>query len=607
MAEQRPDGAYLKSLHKHLLDLWQPAHTNWEETDSYINSTFPVWDRRNPQHANRISYRPSTGYNIVSHAADTLMVNEAKITREPRTDSQASSVRASQIENWLKEVFDDASLQEPVLPFSMAKMYMVAYGYSIIETGIDRSCWPDRPKEGSKNYEEKMEHYTRMKKNVNPFHIKAPHPSEVLLPYNTKEPKYAVRQSMWLGDDIEHMTRVRSERPKRLQPQNQGGMLDIFNAAQDRFRELECWELWTPDWHAMYLAKSGQMLFTEPNTWGFVPFTHSFAGWGIPLTGSNGTFPEMLARGIIDPIKQGVRLQAQRVSAEIDLILKAAYPPLITTLDPQELQTMMQSGGIVGGSGITQGDLWWLRAPDAPGRLSNVGDWIDNKDIELGTYSLSLAGLRQEGVSTVGQQAILSEAAMRRFQVLHKQMNHMASVTGKYILNLMDVAMADDDEVIINGKVLNPSQLDGAYDVSVSFEMVDQVLQMQIAQQLFEAHSRELVSAAHVRKYGLRIEDEEGMKQDIRKERVESLPSVAAEINALAAERLGHVRAAENLRAEADRINEEQEQAAMASPGLPGGIEDAIPAPPPGTSNTNGLRQGITNDVFNPNPYPGGR
>ena len=61
------------------------------------------------------------------------------------------------------------------------------------------------------------------------------------------------------------------------------------------------------------------------------------------------------------------------------------------------------------------------------------------------------------------------------------------------------------------------------------------------------------------------------------------------------------------MRAEADRINEEQEQAAMASPGLPGGIEDAIPAPPPGTSNTNGLRQGITNDVFNPNPYPGGR
>ena len=181
-----------------------------------------------------------------------------------------------------------------------------------------------------------------------------------------------MRQSRWLGDDIERMTRVRAERPKRLQPQNQGGMLDLFDAAQDRFRELECWELWTPDWHAMFLSQAGQMLFVEPNTWGFVPFTHSFAGWGIPLTGNNGTFPEMLARGIIDPITQGVKLQAQRVSAEIDLLLKAAYPPLMTSMDAQEVQTMMQSGGIVGGPGIQQGDLWWLRAPDAPGRLSNV-------------------------------------------------------------------------------------------------------------------------------------------------------------------------------------------------------------------------------------------
>ena len=605
MAEPRPDSAYLRSLHKHLLDIWQPAHANWEETDSYINSTFPVWDRRNPQHANRIAYRPSTGYNIVTHAADTLMVNEAKVSRQPRSDSQTAQLRSSEIENWLKEVFDDASLKEPVLPFAMAKMYMVAYGYAVVETGIDRSCYPIKPKEGSRNYEEKMEEYNRMKRNVNPFHIKAPHPSEVLLPYNTKEPKYAVRQSRWLGDDIERMTRVRAERPKRLQPQNQGGMLDLFDAAQDRFRELECWELWTPDWHAMFLSQAGQMLFVEPNTWGFVPFTHSFAGWGIPLTGNNGTFPEMLARGIIDPIKQGVKLQAQRVSAEIDLLLKAAYPPLMTSMDAQEVQTMMQSGGIVGGPGIQQGDLWWLRAPDAPGRLSNVGEWIDSRDIELGTYSLSLAGLRQEGVSTVGQQAILSESAMRRFQVLHKQMNYMASVTGKYILNLMDVGMADDDEVIVNGRSLIPAHLDHSYDVDVTFEMVDQVLQMQIAQQLFEAHSRELVSAAHVRKFGLRIEDEEGMAQQIRMEAVERLPAVQLRLNALAARRLGHVQAAEDLEAEAARIEREtQEQ--QQQEGTPAGPEGGMITPPPGTSNTNGLRQGITNDVFNPNPYPGG-
>ncbi len=212
--------------------------------------------------------------------------------------------------------------------------------------------------------------------------------------------------------------------------------------------------------------------------------------------------------------------------------------------------------------------------------MSNVGEWIDSRDIELGTYSLSLAGLRQEGVSTVGQQAILSESAMRRFQVLHKQMNYMASVTGKYILNLMDVGMADDDEVIVNGRSLIPAHLDHSYDVDVTFEMVDQVLQMQIAQQLFEAHSRELVSAAHVRKFGLRIEDEEGMAQQIRMEAVERLPAVQLRLNALAARRLGHVQAAEDLEAEAARIEREtQEQ--QQQEGTPAGPEGGMITPPP--------------------------
>ena len=61
-----------------------------------------------------------------------------------------------------------------------------------------------------------------------------------------------------------------------------------------------------------------------------------------------------------------------------------------------------------------------------PGWMFESEQWLD-KDMELGTYSRTLAGIRDQGVSTVGQQAILSTSAMRKFVAPSKQLEHLAS------------------------------------------------------------------------------------------------------------------------------------------------------------------------------------
>ena len=53
-----------------------------------------------------------------------------------------------------------------------------------------------------------------------------------------------------------------------------------------------------------------------------------------------------------------------------------------------------------------------------------------SRDITVGTYAADVAGLRQEGVSTVGQQTILSRAAHQKFTAANEQMNPFGSILG---------------------------------------------------------------------------------------------------------------------------------------------------------------------------------
>lgn len=585
--ETQPDAQYIKDVHQHLVDLWQPAHTHWEEIDQYINGTFPVWDASKPANVNRTTYHPSTAAATVRKGAATQLAYEPKVHRQRRKDSDDEEKIAGGLENGMKAVLDDASLQEILLPYKMLGIYGVAYGYFILGSGLDRSVWPKRPPKNAS--EDAWEDYKRAKGNANPFRVFAPHPSTVLMPLNTKRPKFAVSVAQWLGDDLEHATRIRGDRPAKYKPE----FLEYFNPATDRFKEVEVWELWTPDWHALMLGKDMRLLFVEKNTWGFVPYMHAIAGFSQEFTGNNLTLPEQLAQGMLSPVLEGIRLQAQRVSAEQDLNLKLAYSPLLTNQDPAALRTAINNG-IGGGSRWTKDSTWWLEYPNVLRTMSESGSWVDN-DIQAGTYRRDLSGERQPGVATVGQQVILSEAAMRDFSTLAKQIDYVASGNASQIAQLADIL---GEEVTIGGHTLNPKKLNHDYNFDVRFELIDQIIQMQQTEQLMTAYDKELVTAAYVREHGLRIEDEAGMRTALTKERINRMPIVQMMNDAETARDMDNEKLAVSLERQAEQLLAEQE-AALAEGRV--GPDGSIAAPPPGPEGQV-PRQPLTPNTSSPAP-----
>ena len=84
--------------------------------------------------------------------------------------------------------------------------------------------------------------------------------------------------------------------------------------------------------------------------------------------------------------------------------------------------------------------------------------------------------MREQGVSTVGQQAILSTAAGRKFIGPARQLEHLATVASSQILQLIDIL---DLDLTVRGKQIRPSFIESDYSVQVSFDLVDPVLQLQ--------------------------------------------------------------------------------------------------------------------------------
>ena len=156
-------------------------------------------------------------------------------------------------------------------------------------------------------------------------------------------------------------------------------------------------EYWTDCWHA--LVADSELLFVEKNTWGFVPFSHAFAGFGQQVTAIEEDDPSYLAVGILEPVMASLRAQAQAVAGRHNALLDATFNPLGTTMDAAELQEQLARGDIIEMG--NRGDAWRMEIPQLPRWLFASEEWLD-RDIEQGTFARALAGVREQGVSTVG-------------------------------------------------------------------------------------------------------------------------------------------------------------------------------------------------------------
>jgi len=236
--------------------------------------------------------------------------------------------------------------------------------------------------------------------------------------------------------------------------------------------------------------------------------------------------------------------------------------------------------------GILEGDLqdyWVMNTPDIPGWMQSIRAGTDST-LELGTYSSALAGQRQAGVTTVGQQAILNTAGMRIFSGVAMQREHLASIVGSRILQLVDNVSELASGIGANGKSLSKSQINGVYGVQVIFPHGEPVMELQQRQMALSEYGSGLIDPmTYYEAAG--YENGTEIKKRLIEESVRNLPSVRQKVETLVAQQLGLI----------DETNEEQAAQEIEQQARPPMMGGQAPGATPADLNTP-----LTPDTVNP-------
>lgn len=575
----------VNQLRTHLQGVWERTHNKWRyKIDPWIQGTVEIW----PKGVDRSQTIPAKARAIIEHASDTQLVWEPRFHRNPvgRGDPIAREEDADAVEGGLSAVFFDAMLHEPEMAFKAAGKFLGAYGYAIIEgPTLDFEDRPEPPNEddydSGEEYEWALIDYENAKRQWNPIRIRCPHPATVLLDPGERIPTLAVRYDMRYARDLRRMldtARERDRKPEFVASEAEASML--YNG--DPWEMHEVTDYW--DKKQRIIVLGNQPLLVEKNLLGFVPYTQAFTGFGIKTTGDSRNDPYYLAQGLLDPILDDLTTQAQAWSARHNALIERAYMRLATSEDAAEVRDQLASDEEV--VEIDPNRIKYLEYPQMDRAMFQSGQELE-MDIEAGTFSAVVSGQRQQGVSTVGQHAMQTTAANRKFANPNKQLNLMATIVGQNTLRLVD---RYGEVIEIMGKRLDPKQIHRNYTVTAEFQTFDPVLQLQEREVGMREHAQGLISDETYRERAS-IADETEEKKRLLKERVMKRPAVEAMLEEELAKEWGILDALENLEA----ADGPQVPDAGGRPAGEPQISDMA-----GGGATRGLRQALNGQTSNP-------
>jgi len=471
--EPKPTVDSIRTHRKYLYDLWSDARAKWADIDRYYNRTFALW----PENMDRPDwYKPMRARSTVDHAVDHQLAHAPSVHRLPAGEGEEHKRRADRVEPALRAILNEAAALETSLTWKQVGKNLLLYGYAVVETSVDGDCLARRrnkPRkmraESTDDFDMRIRVWEHQRKTMMPFRTVAHHPARILLDPLRKDPRMGVRHDYRTAYDLYLLTKTRADQKNKGR---KGVEVHIYEYDDNPYKMVECDEYWSEEWHAM-ATSAGDMLFVERNSWGFIPYAHAFAGYGQEPTEQEEFNPSFLAVGILDHARDTIKAQAQESAARHNAVIEAAFNPMVTTGDAADLQEQRARGDIL--EVANRGEVGWMEVQQLPRYVFESEAWID-RDLELGTYARSLAGVREQGVSTVGQQAILSTAASRKFSTASKQLEHLASRSGQHILRLIDTMKLS---LLVSGYEISPTDIERDYQVQVSFELVDPVLQFQ--------------------------------------------------------------------------------------------------------------------------------
>ena len=478
----KPDMKMVSGLEQHFLQIWRDTHLAWDTKVSFYNGTNAIWPDSIPE-GSRPSYHPGTAAAKVDGAVNTMLATEPQVHVFGKGEGERAEARAAKLEPWLTAAFMAANRREVVPTWRQAKQGLVLQGWTVIEgPWLEETKPPEKPEiergETGDEFEARVMRWEYEKSVWNPIRFSVPPSKSVLVDPLERRVMAAVKRGRWYAKDIGRM--LANKKAKKYADVEVGDWTEPS-------REYEFWncvELWLPEWHAMIRPNSGEgdgkLLYVEENAWGFVPFTHSFSGWGhiYESAGTLGSTQDMglsvasLSRGILDGELESLKLYAQAMSARHNSAIEAGFPSMGTTKKAAEVVDQVAAGLV---EEVEEKDIFWVKTPQLPNWQFQVSENY-KRDIEEGTFSQVVVGEKAEGVSTVGQHAMMRKDSNSKFVPLVDQLGFMGTVLAENTLRLVEVL---DVEITIDGKTIGPKDIRGNYGVRVVFESVDPILKNQ--------------------------------------------------------------------------------------------------------------------------------
>ena len=174
------------------------------------------------------------------------------------------------------------------------------------------------------------------------------------------------------------------------------------------------------------------------------------------------------------------------------------------------------------------------------------------------------------------------------------QREHMASIVGGRILQLVDNVSELSGGIGANGKLLRKSQIHSVYGVQIAFPHAEPVMEMQNRQVAMSEYGAGLIDPLTYYEVA-GYENGTDIQKRLLEQEIRNLPAVKERFETEAAQQLGLVDE-ENVEAAAQQIQQRQQAAQPQIPGMNG----AGPGGPGGGAGPADLNTPLTPDTFTP-------
>lgn len=555
--DDRPTAESMSVALSHWQDVWRKTEEKNKKADTFYNLRFQVW--KSPTDKRRIFYPPHARA-LIDGAVDTMLSVDPRVKRLPvGTGAEAERKANKGIEPGLQAVLVDSGLKEAILPWRQAGHNLYLYGRGVLGAVYDDAPLPKpkrKNKEAESDYKDRVAKWEAHRSGWNPIRITAPHPSRVFMNPRDMDPQECLLTGTRYARDLYALTKDKARFA--------GKWARAYDVESNPYRPVEVVERWTPGWHALQ-EKDGEMLFVEPNSFGVQPFRHAWSGLGSEETDEDFD-PSQYAVGLLESLYDTLTAQALDKSGKLNALIETAYARPGTSLPVNEAAQQLEAKMLEG----KKEDWWWHEYPALQQWMMQMGEVLE-RDYIIGSYPRSAVGERQVGVATVGQEMLLQQAVDRKFYIVGKRMEQLASLCGETILRYVDIS---GEAIHLRGDSLKPTDIDDVYEVSVTFPLLNPAIVAEEKRNGLAEVAAGVISAKTWRERYGRVENEDDEWERLQKERMERMPEVEAEIMDSALREEGFVKLADRLKQRRDLM---RQQARMGQQGMSQGQPQGQP------------------------------